>query len=88
MFNPALVKILGVVTSSGDDWTLGQVVWIFSVAIVSLGLAAAYAGKWLEEVGPKDGWFRSLLLGRWFFNWFSWNIFTRNWGSKSHCLYQ
>ena len=48
MFNPALVKILGVVTSSGDDWNLGQVVWIFSVAIVSLGLAAAYAGKWLE----------------------------------------
>ena len=50
MFNPALVKILGVVTSSGDDWSLGQVVWIFSVAIVCLGLSAAYAGKWLEEV--------------------------------------
>ncbi len=53
MFNPALVKILGVVTSSADDWSLGQVVWIFSVAIVSLGLSAAYAGKWLEEVGPR-----------------------------------
>ena len=53
MFNPALVKVLGVVTSSGDDWNLGQVVWIFSVAIVSLGIAAAYAGKWLEEVGPR-----------------------------------
>ena len=53
MFNPALVKTIGVVTSSGDDWTLSQVVWIFSVAIVSLGLAAAYAGKWLEEVGPR-----------------------------------
>ena len=53
MFNPALVKVLGVVTSSGDDWNLSQVVWIFSVAIVSLGLAAAYAGKWLEEVGPR-----------------------------------
>ena len=53
MFNPALVKILGVVTSSGDDWSLGQVVWIFSVAIVCLGLSAAYAGKWLEEVGPR-----------------------------------
>ncbi len=53
MFNPALVKVLGVVTSSGDDWNLSQVVWIFSVAIVSLGLSAAYAGKWLEEVGPR-----------------------------------
>ena len=49
MFNPALIKVLGVVSSSGDDWSLSQVVWIFSVAIVSLGLAAAYAGKWLEK---------------------------------------
>ena len=53
MFNPALVKVLGVVSSSGDDWSLSQVVWIFSVAIVSLGFAAAYAGKWLEKVGPR-----------------------------------
>jgi MFS family permease len=29
------------------------VLWIFSVAIVFLGLAAAFAGKWLEEVGPR-----------------------------------
>ena len=34
MFNPALVKVLGVAASSGDDWNLSQVVWIFSVAIV------------------------------------------------------
>ena len=74
MFNPALVKILGVVTSSGDDWSLGQVVWIFSVAIVSLGLAAAYAGKWLEEVGPRMVgfvaaccWGEVLLLALWEF---------------------
>ena len=53
MFNPALVKVLGVAASSGDDWNLSQVVWIFSVAIVSLGLSAAYAGKWLEKVGPR-----------------------------------
>ena len=53
IFNPALIKELGVVTSSADDWSLGAVVWIFSVAIVSLGLAAAIAGKWLEDVGPR-----------------------------------
>ncbi len=53
IFNPALTKIRGVVAPSGDDWTLGQVVWIFTVAIVFLGLAAALAGKWLEEVGPR-----------------------------------
>ena len=53
MFNPALIKVIGGVASSADDWSLGQVVWIFSVAIVFLGLSAAFAGKWLETVGPR-----------------------------------
>jgi len=53
IFNPALIKELGVVSSSADDWTLSSVIWIFSVAIVFLGLAAAIAGKWLEDVGPR-----------------------------------
>jgi len=53
IFNPALIKELGVVASSADDWTLSSVIWIFSVAIVFLGLAAALAGKWLEDVGPR-----------------------------------
>ena len=53
IFNPALVKVLGVVGSAAEDWSLSQVVWIFTVAIVFLGLAAAVAGKWLEKVGPR-----------------------------------
>ena len=53
IFNPALIRELGVVGSSADDWTLSSVIWIFSVAIVCLGLAAAIAGKWLEDVGPR-----------------------------------
>ncbi len=53
LFNPALVKRIGVVTSAADDWTLRQVVWVFTVAIVFLGLSAAVAGKWLERVGPR-----------------------------------
>ncbi len=53
LFNPALVKRIGVVTSAADDWSLKSVVWIFTVAIVFLGLAAAIAGKWLEDVGPR-----------------------------------
>ena len=52
IFNPALTNALGVVTGSANDWSLNEVVWIFSVAIVFLGLAAAFAGKWLEEVDP------------------------------------
>ena len=53
VFNPPLTRELGVVASSAEDWSLGSVVWIFSAAIVFLGLAAAFAGKWLEEVGPR-----------------------------------
>ena len=53
IFNPALVKVQGVVVSAAGDWTLKQVVWIFTVAIVFLGFAAAFAGKWLEKVGPR-----------------------------------
>ena len=53
IFNPALVKHIGVVVSAADDWTLKGVVWIFTVSIVVLGLAAAIAGRWLETVGPR-----------------------------------
>ncbi|MBB4301344.1 MFS family permease [Rhodobium orientis] len=53
VFNPALTRELGVVAPAADDWNLSSVVWIFSVAIVFLGLAAAFAGKWLEDVGPR-----------------------------------
>ncbi|MEE2983750.1 MAG: OFA family MFS transporter [Pseudomonadota bacterium] len=53
LFNPALTKRIGVVTSAADDWSLKSVVWIFTVAIVFLGLSAAIAGKWLEQVGPR-----------------------------------
>jgi len=53
IFNPALIKTIGVVTSSADDWALKEVVWIYSTAIVFLGLSAAFAGTWLEKVGPR-----------------------------------
>ena len=53
IYNPHLIRINGVVTSAGDDWSLSEVVWVFTVAIVFLGLAAAFAGKWLEQVGPR-----------------------------------
>jgi MFS family permease len=53
IFNPALTKVIGVAGSASPDWSLEQVVWIFTVAIVFLGLSAALAGKWLEKVGPR-----------------------------------
>jgi MFS family permease len=53
LFNPALIKRIGVVTSAPDDWSLKSVVWVFTVAIVFLGLSAALAGRWLEQAGPR-----------------------------------
>lgn len=70
IFNPQLVKVRGIVASAPEDWTLAQVVWVFTVAIVCLGLSAAFAGKWLERVGPRTVgivaavcWGGGLILG-------------------------
>jgi MFS family permease len=53
IFNPPLMRVIGVAAPAADDWSEGNVLWIFSCAIVFLGLSAAVAGKWLEEVGPR-----------------------------------
>ena len=43
------------------DWTPGQIGWIFSIAIVLLGLSAAIFGKWLERVGPRKAMMAAAL---------------------------
>ena len=48
IYNPALIKMHGVVASAASDWTLKEVVWVFTAAIVSPGSSAAFAGRWLE----------------------------------------
>lgn len=53
VFNAPLSKELGVVGQAAGDWKFGHIVWIFSIAIVFLGLSAAVAGRWLEKVGPR-----------------------------------
>ncbi len=53
IYNPALIRALGVVAPAAGDWSLQSVTWIFSLAIVFLGLSAAFAGRWLEKVGPR-----------------------------------
>src|SRR6187399_2524143 len=53
VFNAPLTRLHGVAASAADDWPLDRVVWVFTVAIVFLGLSAAVAGKWLERVGPR-----------------------------------
>ncbi|MDR5740789.1 MULTISPECIES: OFA family MFS transporter [unclassified Caballeronia] len=53
VFNAPLTKIIGITQSAPDDWSLTTLGWIFSLAIVFLGLSAAFTGKWLEKVGPR-----------------------------------
>lgn len=53
VFNDPLTRIIGIDTSAPGDWKLTTLGWIFSLAIVFLGLSAAFGGKWLEKVGPR-----------------------------------
>ncbi len=57
VFNLPLTKVLGITQSTPDDWTLTELGWIFSIAIVFLGLAAAVFGRWVEEGGPRKAMF-------------------------------
>ena len=53
VFNIPLTRTIGVTDSTPDDWSRETVIWVFSLAIVCLGLSAAFGGKWLERVGPR-----------------------------------
>ncbi|MFI3185182.1 MAG: OFA family MFS transporter [Methylococcaceae bacterium] len=53
VFNNPLTHVLGITESAPEDWKLTTLGWIFSLAIVFLGLSAAFGGKWLEKVGPR-----------------------------------
>jgi MFS family permease len=53
VFNLPMTKLLGVTKSVPGDWKLTQLGWIFSLAIVFLGLSSALTGTWLDRVGPR-----------------------------------
>lgn len=53
VFNEPLTRVIGVTQSAPEDWKLTTLGWIFSLAIMFLGLSAAFGGKWLEKVGPR-----------------------------------
>ncbi|MFM8332960.1 MAG: OFA family MFS transporter, partial [Candidatus Methylumidiphilus sp.] len=53
VFNEPLTRVLGVSSPAPEDWKLTSVGWIYSLAIVFLGLSAAFGGSWLEKVGPR-----------------------------------
>ena len=64
VFNLPLTRQLGVSRSVSGDWTLAELGWIFSIAIVMLGLSAAVFGTWVQREGPrKSGTVAALCWG-------------------------
>jgi MFS family permease len=57
VFNLPMTKLLGITASTPDDWKLTDLGWIFTIAIVMLGLSAAFGGRWVEEGGPRRAMF-------------------------------
>jgi MFS family permease len=54
VFNEPLTHLLGITQTTPDDWSLTTLGWVFSTAIVVLGLSAALFGRWVERVGPRQ----------------------------------
>src|SRR3954470_24833950 len=61
VFNLPLSRLIGGAESAPADWKLSTIGWVFSVAIVFLGLSAAAFGRWVERVGPRKAMFASAL---------------------------
>lgn len=61
VFNIPLSRSVGITAPAPADWALSTIGWVFSLAIVFLGLSAAVFGKWLERVGPRKAMFASAL---------------------------
>jgi MFS family permease len=53
VFNLPLGRVIGVQAPAPGDWKLTTVGWAFTLAIVVLGLSAAFGGRWLERAGPR-----------------------------------
>ncbi len=51
-----------IISATPGDWTIANLGWIFSLAIVFLGLSAAVFGRWVERVGPRMSMFAAALL--------------------------
>ena len=49
VFNKPIAKELGIV----GTWKEGISAYSFSMAIITMGICAAFGGSWLEKVGPK-----------------------------------
>lgn len=59
VFNLPLSRLIGRSAAAPGDWKLSTIGWVFSLAIVLLGLSAAVFGRWVERVGPRKAMFAS-----------------------------
>jgi MFS family permease len=53
VFKLPLTKAIGISQPAPGDWSQPELAWIFTIAIVFLGLSAALFGRWLERAGPR-----------------------------------
>jgi len=61
VFNLPLSRLIGGAQPAPGDWKLSTIGWVFSLAIVFLGLSAAVFGRWVERVGPRKAMFASAM---------------------------
>jgi MFS family permease len=80
VFKIPLTRLIGVTASAPADWKQTDIAWIFSLAIVCLGLSAAAFGKWLEGAGPRKAMFVSAVC-------FALGFFISYFGVISHHLW-
>jgi MFS family permease len=53
VFKLPLTRVIGINQPAPGDWSQPELAWIFTIAIVFLGLSAALFGRWLERAGPR-----------------------------------
>lgn len=61
VFNLPLSTLVGINKPAPEDWKLSTIGWIFSTAIVFLGLSAFAFGRWLEDAGPRKAMFAAAV---------------------------
>jgi MFS family permease len=68
VFNLPLSRVVGIRESTSEDWSLGALGVVFTLAYVFLGLSAGGFGKWQDRVGPRtSGIAAALFFGGGFF---------------------
>jgi MFS family permease len=60
VYSVPLTRVAGITHSiEGQDWTIPEVGWIYSIGLIMLGLSAAVLGRWVERAGPRKTIFAS-----------------------------